>query len=72
MESNASKKITAIIRQLFRCARDDRGVAMSEYTIVMLVTIPLICYLYHPDNGLFEAARTEFDMSRLMLMFPGH
>jgi Flp pilus assembly pilin Flp len=72
MESTASKRIRALVRHFVRCARDDRGVAMTEYTVCLLVTIPLICYLFHPDNGFYEAARTEFDMSRMMLMFPGH
>jgi hypothetical protein len=57
--------------QLVRCLRDDRGVAMTEYLIVGLVTLPLIFILFDPNNGFYEAARSNYEKTRILLVFPG-
>jgi len=53
------------------CLRDDRGQALTEYTILTTATMPAIFYLFHPDNGLFQAARHRYDLTTTLLMFPG-
>lgn len=60
-----------LIRQFVWCLRDDRGVAMTEYLIVGLVTLPLIYILFDPDNGFYEAARSNYETTRILLVFPG-
>lgn len=52
------------------CLRDDRGVAMTEYLMVTLVTLPLIFILFHPDNGFYHAARQQFELTRLLVILP--
>jgi hypothetical protein len=54
------------------CMRDERGVAMTEYLIVnMYVTLPAAFYLYYPDNGFYWAARNQYNLTTLLLLFPG-
>lgn len=60
-----------VARKFIQCVRDDRGVAMTEYLIVTGVTVPLVFYLFHPDNGLFKTARDQYELTTLLLMFPG-
>ena len=69
-----------IIRQLnwrnicgkFReCLRDERGIAMTEYLLVSGIMIPLAIYLFHPDNGFYQTARDQYNLTSVMLMFPG-
>ena len=52
------------------CLRDDRGVAMTEYLIITLVTLPLVFILFHPDNGFYHAAREQFELTRLLVILP--
>ena len=51
--------------------RDERGVAMAEYLLVTMVLVPLVIIVFHPDNGLYQAARSYFDRTALMVQFPG-
>lgn len=60
-----------VATKFIQCVRDDRGVAMTEYLIVTGVTVPLVFYLFHPDNGLFKTARDQYELTTLLLMFPG-
>jgi Flp pilus assembly pilin Flp len=60
-----------VATKFIQCVRDDRGVAMTEYLIVTAVTVPLTFYLFHPDNGLFKTARDQYELTTLLLMFPG-
>ena len=54
------------------CLRDERGIAMTEYLIITgLVTLPAAFYLFNPDNGFYQAARNQYDLTTLLLMFPG-
>lgn len=53
------------------CMRDDRGAVMAEYLIVTGTVLPLIFYLFHPDNGFYKAARDQYELTTLMLMWPG-
>ena len=54
------------------CLRDERGTAMTEYIIIStFVTIPAMIYLYHPDNGFYKAVRDQYNLTSLILIFPG-
>ena len=60
-----------VATKFIQCVRDDRGVAMTEYLIVTSVTVPLVFYLFHPDNGLFKAARDQYELTTWLLIWPG-
>ncbi len=53
------------------CLIDERGIAMTEYLLIVGITLPLIFYLFNPDNGFYHGARAQYDRTRLMLMYPG-
>jgi len=53
------------------CWRDERGVAMTEYLMIVGILLPLIIYLFHPDNGFYAGARAQYDLTTLILSFPG-
>lgn len=57
--------------KLGECFRDERGVAMTEYLIITGIMLPAIYYLIHPDNGFYSAARFQYDLTTLILTFPG-
>jgi hypothetical protein len=57
--------------KLAECWRDERGIAMTEYLIITGITLPLVFYLFHPDNGFYASAREQFDTTTLLLTFPG-
>ena len=57
--------------RLAQCWRDERGIAMTEYLIITGITLPLVFYLFHPDNGFYNAAREQFNTTVLLLTFPG-
>jgi hypothetical protein len=44
---------------------------MTEYVLVSGIMVPLAIYLFHPDNGFYGAARSQYDMTNLLLMLPG-
>jgi hypothetical protein len=58
-------------RKFMACLRDERGTAMAEYLILSGITIPLALYLFHPDNGLYQTARSQFDIINVLLQLPG-
>lgn len=58
-------------RVFIACLRDERGTAMAEYLILSGITIPLALYLFHPDNGLYQTARSQFDITNVLLQLPG-
>ena len=53
------------------CLRDDRGIAMTEYLLLTAITLPLSFYLFNPDNGFYYGARSQYDLTTLLLIFPG-
>ena len=53
------------------CMRDERGVAMTEYLLVTGIMVPLVAYLFHPDNGLYQAVRTQYDLTVGLLQYLG-
>ena len=64
-------KLRTICSKLVECLRDDRGIAMTEYLLITGITLPMVFYLFHPDNGFYNAARQQYDMTTLLLTFPG-
>jgi len=60
-----------LCRVFIACLRDERGTAMAEYLILSGITIPLALYLFHPDNGLYQTARSQFDITNVLLQLPG-
>lgn len=53
------------------CIRDERGVAMTEYLLITGIMVPAIYYLFHPDNGFYSAERFQYNLTTLLLVFPG-
>jgi len=53
------------------CIRDERGIAMTEYLLITGIMVPAVVYLFHPDNGFYSAARAQFNLTSLILTFPG-
>lgn len=54
-----------------RCALDETGAAATEYVMLTLITVPMIVILFHPDNGFYKAARDQYELTNLLLQFPG-
>jgi hypothetical protein len=57
--------------RLLGCMKDERGAVMTEYLLVTGIMVPLAAYLFHPDNGFFQAMRNQYQLTNLLLMFPG-
>jgi Flp pilus assembly pilin Flp len=54
------------------CLRDERGIAMTEYLIIVtFVVLPAVFYLFNPDNGFYQAVRNQYNLTTLLLVFPG-
>jgi len=53
--------------KLVACLRDERGVAMTEYLLVTGIMVPLVAYLFHPDNGIYQAMRSQYDLTTSLL-----
>ena len=60
-----------IAAKFAECTRDERGVAMTEYLLVTGIMVPLVAYLFHPDNGLFQTVRTQYDLTVGLLQYLG-
>jgi len=60
------------LAKFVECMRDERGIAMTEYIIISsFVTLPAIFYLFNPDNGFYQGAREQYDLTSMLLIFPG-
>lgn len=53
------------------CLRSEDGQAITEYLVLMVLTLPLIFWLFHPDNELYVALRDQLNLTNVMLLFPG-
>ncbi len=51
--------------------RDERGQAMTEYVILMLMVSTLAFWLFHPENGFPKALRDRYELTTTLLMMPG-
>jgi hypothetical protein len=67
-ESSKSNTIGAKLRE---CLGDERGIALTEYLLLNLITLPMTFYLFHPDNGFYKMARDQYNATTLLLTFPG-
>jgi hypothetical protein len=68
---NERLQLRRIARRFLECLRDDRGIAMTEYLLITGITLPMVFYLFHPDNGFYNGAREQFNTTALLLTFPG-
>jgi hypothetical protein len=53
------------------CMRDERGAAMVEYLLISGIMVPISLYLFDPNNGFYEAARSQFNLTSIALINPG-
>ena len=56
------------IQAFHRC---DKGQAMTEYAVAILILVPVAMYLFDPDNLVLEGIRTLFDDVRILVLLPG-
>lgn len=68
---NARISWRGIAARFAECVRDERGSAMTEYLLVTGIMVPLAIYLFHPDNGFYKGARDQYELTTLLLIFPG-
>jgi Flp pilus assembly pilin Flp len=60
-----------VIARFLECLRDERGTAMTEYLLITGIMVPVAAYLFHPDNGLYQAVRDQYNMTSALLIYPG-
>ncbi len=60
----------SIAAKFIACMRDERGATTAEYLIVTGTVLPLVFYLFHPDNGFYKSARDQYELTTTLLMFP--
>jgi len=53
------------------CIRDESGAAMVEYLLITGIMVPAAMFLFYPDNGFYEAARNQFNLTSIALINPG-
>ena len=53
------------------CLHDDQGAVMVEYLLITAIMVPLIAYLFHPDNGFYKGQRDKYELTALVLELPG-
>ena len=68
---NRRFRLRNVALKIVGCLRDERGIAMTEYLIITGITLPLVFYLFDPDNGFYQVARDQYNLTTLLLMFPG-
>jgi len=51
--------------------RDERGAAMTEYLIITGIMVPAALFLFDPDNGFYQAARNQYNLTSVALINPG-
>jgi len=44
---------------------------MTEYLLITGIMVPAVFYLIHPDNGFYSSARAQYNLTTLILTFPG-
>jgi hypothetical protein len=69
MDLRTQPRVT-LARRFGDCMRDERGIAMTEYLLIVGLLLPLIFYLYNPNNGFYQRARMQFEATKLMLVLP--
>jgi len=67
---NRLNRPISLRRSFLACLRDERGVAMTEYLLIVGVILPVAFYLFNPNNGLYQGARRQYETTSLMLTLP--
>ena len=49
----------------------ERGQALTEYAVGLIVLIPICIYLFNPDNAVFIGIRIFFDDTCTLILLPG-
>ncbi|MEI8120847.1 MAG: hypothetical protein WCI20_02255 [bacterium] len=52
-------------------ARAKRGQAITEYVVLLGITVPLVIWLFHPDNEFYTAIRDQYNLITVLLLYPG-
>jgi hypothetical protein len=47
------------------------GQAITEYVVMLGITLPLVFWLFHPDNPLYTALRAQYNLITVLLLYPG-
>jgi len=68
---NAGSVCATVAAKFKACLRDERGIAFTEYLMIVSITLALVFYLFHPDNGFYKGARAQYDRTKLLLSYPG-
>jgi hypothetical protein len=63
--------LQSLTAKFLECLRDERGAVMVEYLLITAIMVPLICYLFHPDNGFYRGQRDQYELTALVLELPG-
>ena len=51
--------------------RAKRGQAITEYVVLLGITVPLVIWLFHPDNEFYTAIRDQYNLITVLLLYPG-
>jgi hypothetical protein len=68
---NKRFKLRDLGGKLLQCVADERGTAMTEYLLITGIMVPLAAFLFYPDNGFYLGVRNQYDLTTLLLKFPG-
>jgi hypothetical protein len=52
-------------------SRAKRGQAITEYVVLLGITVPLVIWLFHPDNEFYTAIRDQYNLITVLLLYPG-
>jgi|GEM_PF-6144744 hypothetical protein len=47
------------------------GQAITEYVVLLAITIPLVIWLFHPDNPFYTGMRDQYNLITVLLLYPG-
>ncbi|HBA83001.1 MAG TPA: hypothetical protein DCZ95_02800 [Verrucomicrobia bacterium] len=59
------------IKRMKAFIADERGQAMTEYVILSAIIVVFCAWLYYPHNGIYKNFRDRFDLTALVLQWPG-
>lgn len=64
-------KLVPRLRRMESFLKDDRGQAMTEYALILGITVPLCAWLWHPNNHFFNGMRRLYTRMKMVIMLPG-
>ena len=44
---------------------------MTEYLLITGIMVPAALFLFYPDNGFYQAARNQYNLTSVALINPG-